>query len=82
MPETDIAGAPDLVALLASADSIADAAGDAQTGTEHVLFALLRHPARIPVDRLHALGMEPDILFARLAELAKRCTPAPPAARL
>lgn len=58
-------------ALLHSGQEVARSEGAARMGTEHLLLQLLREPSMIPVDALRAMGLDPTIVFTRLAELAR-----------
>lgn len=56
--------------LLQSGLEVAKSEGTNRMGTEHLLLQLLRDPSMIPADALRAMGLDPSVVFARLAELA------------
>ncbi|QLY31864.1 Clp protease N-terminal domain-containing protein [Nocardia huaxiensis] len=56
--------------LLHSGLEIAAADGVSRLGVEHLLLQLLRDPSLIPSDALRGMGLEPSIVFRRIADLA------------
>lgn len=56
---------------------VAAAEGASRMGAEHLLLHMLRDPGAIPTRELAEMGLDPRIVFARLADYAQHAADPP-----